>query len=324
MSLLFLAACTRYEPSLDGPNGRSLTLGAYTTPREVYGLAILPAFADRWKARTGADLTFVESYAPSGAQARAVAAGFEADVVALSLEVDVDALVDADLVTHDWREGPNDGIATYSLAVIAVRPGNPKGIRDWADLARPDVDVLTPNPATSGGAMWNVLAIWGAATRAGLDPEPLLTGILSRVSVMDTGARESILHFEQGLGDAAITYENEVLLAIKEGREIEYVLPRSTIVIENPIAVVDVYADKHRNRDLAEAFVEYCATPPAQAAYARFGLRPISADATPAALPRAEDAFTIRDLGGWDHVREQVFAPGALYDRAAAAAAAVR
>lgn len=310
------------------PVTRKLTLAAYSTPREAYGREVLPAFARAWKAKTGETVVFEESYQASGAQARAVVAGFEADVVALSLEPDVVAIEKAGLITHDWRATPTQGLVTTSLAVIAVRPGNPKGVRDWPDLARADVEVLTPNVRTSGGAMWNVLGVWGAALRghAGVtagDPrgaEALLTGILRRVSVMDKGARESIVTFEKGVGDAAITYENEVLGARKAGRPIDYVVPPGTIRIDNPIAVVDVFADKHGVRDVAEAFVAFVTTPEAQKAFADYGLRPVDPSVLPPGLPTPTDTFTVADLGGWDAVRSTVFDDGAAYDRALALA----
>ena len=146
--------------------------------------------------------------------------------------------------------------------------------------------------------------------------EKLLSGVLGRVSVMDKGARESIVNFEKGVGDAAITYENEVLVAQKEGQAMDYVVPPSTIRIDNPIAVVDTYAKKHGNEDLAQAFVEFCLTPESQAAYAQYGLRPVDQSQTPAGLPQPADAFTIRDLGGWDAVKAQVFDKGGVYDQA--------
>lgn len=242
--------------------------------------------------------------------------GFEADVVALSLDPDVAVLEAAGMVAPTWRDKPHGGIVTTSLAVIAVRPGNPKKIADWADLARPDVEVLTPNVRTSGGAMWNVLAIWGSASRAGQDGLGLLTGVLARVTVMDKGARESIVTFEKGVGDAAITYENEVRVATAEGQAMEYIVPPRTIVIENPVAVVDTWADKHGNRDLAEAFVAFCHGAEAQAAYARYGLRPVDAAAMPKDLPAPGETFTIRDLGGWEKAQAEVFAKGGVYDRA--------
>lgn len=333
LALSLLLACSNPEPA--GPDAatpaaartRTLTLAAYTTPREAYGKAILPAFAAHWKQKTGEDVKFEESYQGSGAQARAVKEGFEADVVALSLDPDVKVLEDAGLITHDWRAGEHGGIVTDSLAVIAVRPGNPKKLADWPDLARADVEVLTPNVRTSGGAMWNVLAIWGAGVRghAGVTAgdeagaTALLRGVLARVSVMDKGARESIVNFEKGVGDAAITYENEVLVAKKEGQAMDYVVPPSTILIENPVAVVDAYAKKHGNEDIATAFVAFLHGPEAQKAYAEYGLRPVDAAALPPGFPTTADVFTIRDLGGWSATKVKVFDKGGVYDQAAPA-----
>ena len=307
------------EPATAG-KARKLTLAGYTTPREAYGQEILPAFAKHWQAKTGETVTFEESYQGSGAQARAVVEGFEADVVALSLEPDVRVVEKAGLITHDWTATPSGGMVSRSLAVIAVRPGNPKGIADWKDLSRADVEVLTPNVRTSGGAMWNVMAIYGAGLRGtGGGPGPaeeLLSSVLSRVSVMDKGARESIVTFEKGKGDAAITYENEVLVSRAAGRAMDYVVPPSTIVIENPMSVVDTYAEKHGNLDIANEFVAFCGTPEVQAMYVRHGLRPIDATPLPAELPTPADAFTVKDLGGWTDVTKLLFEKEALYDRA--------
>ena len=337
MLLLSLLACgagdtpasapanTPAAPAGTAAKTRTLTIAGYTTPREAYGKAILPAFAARWKEKTGEEVKFEESWQGSGAQARAVKEGFEADVVALSLDPDVKVIEEAGLITHDWRAGASGGIVTRSLAVIAVRAGNPKGIKDWTDLKRADVEVLTPNVRTSGGAMWNVLAIWGAGMRghAGVTAGDaagsldLLRGVLARVSVMDKGARESIVNFEKGVGDAAITYENEVLVARKEGQQMDYVVPPSTILIENPVAVVDRYAEKHGNQDIAAAFVDFLSTAEAQRAFADYGLRPVDASVAPAGLPQPTDLFTIRDLGGWQEARARVFDKGGIYDQAA-------
>lgn len=315
------------SPGSPSARTRTLTLAAYTTPREAYGQAILPAFARQWMEKTGETVRFEESYQGSGAQARAVREGFEADVVALSLDPDVALLQDAGLITHDWRAVGQGGMVTQSIAVIAVRPGNPGNIQDWTDLGRADLSVLTPNVRTSGGAMWNVLAIWGAGIRghAGVNRDDasgataLLADVLGRVAVMDKGARESLVNFEKGVGDAAITYENEVLIARSEGVAMDYVVPPSTILIENPIAVVDVYAARHGNADLAEAFVRFCQEPEAQRAFASYGLRPVDAAQTPPELPRPRDLFTVRDLGGWGEVKARVFATGGAYDLALAA-----
>lgn len=302
---------------------RRLTVAGYTTPREVYERTIFPLFAAEWSTKTGEELTFEATWQSSGALARAVREGLEADVVALSLDPDVAILEEAGLVTHHWRAGPHGGMVTQSLVVLAVRPGNPKQIRDWPDLTRPDVKVLTPNLRTSGGAMWNVLALVGASIRRG---EPTyvvvdqLSRVLDRVEVMDKGARESLVTFEKGVGDVAITYENEVLGARRSGQRLDYVVPRSTILIENPLVVVDQYASKRGNHDLAEAFVRFCHSPVAQEAYAEYGLRPVDTTTTPAHLPAPADLFTVRDLGGWANVKRDVFGAGGLYEQATAKA----
>ncbi len=305
-----------------------LTLGAYTTPREVYGSALIPAFRARWQAQTGRELEVRESYLGSGAQARAIAAGFEADVAALSLEPDIVQLERAKLITHDWKSGPTRGVVTRSLVVIGVRPGNPQGIHDWQDLTRPGVEVLTPNVRTSGGAMWNVMAVYGAARRgqAGVKPDEavdLLARVLANVRIMDRSARDSMLTFERGVGDAIITYENEMLVGQKKGKQYEYVIPRSTVLIENPVAVVDGHTRRHGSELLARAFVEFLVTPEAQRTYADHGLRPVSGvvEAEVARrFPEPGDVFTVEDLGGWAWVERDVFGEGAVYDRAVARA----
>jgi sulfate transport system substrate-binding protein len=310
---------------------RTLTLGAYTTPREVYGKAIIPAFQRDWKQKTGQDVRFQESYLGSGAQARAIAGGFEADVAVLSLEADIDSIARAGLIQRDWRQGTNLGMVTRSVVVIAVRKGNPKAIRDWDDLRRKGLQVLTPNVRTSGGAKWNISALYGAALRGGTSAakgdagaaEALLRGVLHNVAVMDKGARESMINFEKGVGDAAITYENEVLVGRKSGETYDYVVPHASILIENPAAVVDKYADKHGNRDLAEAFVRFLTTPEAQRAFAAYGLRPVDAGVareTAGNFPPVRDLFSIRDLGGWAQVEKILFAPNGVYERAMAGA----
>jgi sulfate/thiosulfate-binding protein len=327
IAAFILAACGGDAPS-DGtgaPSAVKLTIAAYTTPREAFGKAILPGFAASWKAKTGQDVTFEESYQGSGAQARAVIDGLEADVVALSLDPDIAKIEKAGLITHDWRSGPSGGIVSRSVVVLAVRPGNPKGIHDWADLTKDGTEVLTPDVKTSGGAMWNVAAIYGAATRghAGVaagDPvaaERFLGGVFQHVVVMDKGARESIVNFEKGVGDVAITYENEVIVAKQAGEKMDYVVPSSTILIENPAAVVDAYATKHGTQEVATAFVAYLQGPEAQKAYLEYGLRPADdVNGATSGLPVVTDLFDVRALGGWDKVKADVFADGASYDRA--------
>jgi len=216
-----LTGCARKKEAAPQPVADTLVLAAYTVPKEAYTGEIIPAFREHWRRKTGREVDVQQSYEASGAQARAVAGGFEADVVALSLEGDVDKITDAGLITHDWRARPWGGFITRSLVVIATRPGNPKNIRDWSDLTRSDVEVLYPNPKTSGGAMWGVNAIYGAGLKLSEaetgTPDPvvardLLKRIQARVKVMDKSGRESVTTFERGIGDALVTYENEVLL----------------------------------------------------------------------------------------------------------------
>ena len=294
-----------------------LTLAAYTTPREAYA-EIIPAFQNYWKDKTGQTVTFEESYQGSGAQSRAVAEGFEADIVALSLEADINRLEKAGLITHDWRSQPYDGMVSTSVVAFATREGNPKNIHDWADLVQPDLAILTPNPKTSGGAMWNVLALYGAAKRGHVEgisaddagAQDFLLSVLKNVAVMDKGARESITNFEKGVGDVAITYENEVLVGQQAGQNYELVLPSSTIRIDNPVAIVDTYVDKHGSREAAEAFVDFLFTKEAQEIFAKHGLRssnPEVAKATETTYPPIEDLFTIDEFGGWSEATPKFF-----------------
>jgi sulfate/thiosulfate-binding protein len=312
-----------------GQSGRgtvTLILGAYTTPREAYTKAILPQFKTYWKQKTGREVEFQESYQGSGAQSRAIISGFEADVAALSLEGDIDRIAQAGLIDHDWKASPYQGIVTTSVVVIATRPGNPLGLRDWNDLTRPGLKLVTPDPKTSGGAQWNIAAIYGAALRGYTDAakddptsvRDFLKRVLGAVLIMDKGARESIMTFEKGVGDAAITYENEVLVGRMAGRRYEYSVPRSTILIENPVAVVDKYVDKHGVREAAEAFVQYLRSKDAQRIFARYGLRPVDPEvaAEPdVKFPGVEDLWKIDSLGGWKQAGGEIFGPQGVYTK---------
>lgn len=300
-----------------------LTLGAYTTPREAYA-EIIPLFQADWKKKTGQTVTFEESYQGSGAQSRAVVEGFEADIVALSLEADINRIEKAGLITHDWRTEPFGGMVSTSVVAFAVREGNPKNINDWADLVQPDLEILTPNPKTSGGAMWNVLALYGAAQRGHVEgftaddagAQDFLLGVLRNVSVMDKAARESITTFEKGIGDVAITYENEVLVGQQAGINYELVLPTSTIRIDNPVAIVDTHVDKHGTREVAEAFVDFLFNREAQEIFAKHGLRspdPEVAEATVEQYPPIEDLFTIEEFGGWNEATPAFFGDEGIF-----------
>ena len=337
VALLSLVACgskSSADPSAANTTGGAkagggsitLTLGAYTTPREAYA-KIIPLFQTQWKAKTGQEVKFEESYLGSGAQARAIVQGFEADIAALSLEADITNIVKAKLITHDWKSGPQKGIGSDSVVAFAVRKGNPKGIKDWADLAKPGVEILTPNPKTSGGAMWNILAVYGAAKQgfvAGIAKDDdaaaqkFLLAVLNNVTALDKGARESITNFEKGVGDVAITYENEVLVGQKNGQDYELVIPAATILIENPVAVVDAYADKHGTRAAAEAFVNFLYTQEAQQIFADYGLRSIDpkvAKTTAAQYPPVTHLFDITYFGGWDKATPAFFGDDGLYTK---------
>jgi sulfate/thiosulfate-binding protein len=305
---------------------RELILAAYSVPKEAYETRIIPAFQKHWKQKTGQDVRVRSSYGASGAQARAIIGGFEADVAALSLESDIEQVAKAGLITHNWRRGPHKGIVAASVVAFGVRKANPKGIRTWEDLAKPGVEVLYPNPKTSGGAMWDVLAIYGAGLKLappGTTAETYAAGLVKRiqknVKVMDKSGRESVTTFERGVGDVIVTYENELLPRIRSGRPYELVVPPETILIENPVALVDRHADKHRVRDLAEGFVAFLAGTEAQRAFGDLGFRPLGetpegTDGPP--LPRPAALFTIGDLGGWGKVSATIFGPQGVWTRA--------
>jgi sulfate transport system substrate-binding protein len=289
-------------------------------------------FAAQWKAKTGQEVTFEESYLGSGAQSRAIVEGFEADIVALSLDADVERIAQAGLITHDWHTSPYAGMVSTSIVAFAVRKGNPNNIRDWADLAQPDLEVLTPNPKTSGGAMWNILALYGAALRGKIEGVPagdeaaatrFLKAVLENVTVMDKGARESITNYEKGVGDVAITYENEILVGRQNGQDYEMIIPRSTILIQNPAAVVDAYVDQHGTRAAAEAFVAFLFTQAAQEVFAKHGLRSVDPDvarATASQYPPVEDLFTIdQEFGGWKDATPKFFGDAGIYTQAISA-----
>lgn len=325
--MLVLSACSNKPgENTNQASGASitLTLGAYTTPREAYK-ELIPIFQAQWKEKTGQQVNFEESYLGSGAQSRAIVEGFEADIAALSLEADIIRIQNAGLITHDWKSGPYKGMVSTSIVSFAVKDGNPEAIYDWADLAKPGIEILTPNPKTSGGAMWNILALYGAAKRGYVEGVPqddeaaaaeFLLAVLNNVTVMDKAARESITNFEKGVGDLAITYENEVLVGQMGGQTYDLVIPRSTILIENPIAVIDTYVDKHGTRQVAEAFVDFLFTAEAQQIFARYGLRSVDpevAKATSDQYPTVTDLFTVDYFGGWDDIATDIFGDQGVY-----------
>ncbi len=326
--LLCMAAASRPGEAAEP---RELILAIYSVPKEAYERSIIPSFQRYWRQRTGQEVRIRASYGASGAQARAIIGGFEADVAALSVEGDVEQIVKAAAISHDWRQTPHNGMVAASVVALGVRKGNPKGIKTWEDLARPGIQVLYPNPKTSGGAMWDIIAIYGAGlkqaernasgkkvdqTAAAETAAGLLKRIQRNVKVMDKSGRESVTTFERGVGDVIVTYENELLPRIKSGRPYDIIVPAETVWIENPAAVIDRNADRHKVRDVAEAFVAFLHDKEAQTAFLNAGFRPIDQSQMTNARDRPAQLFTIHDLGGWDLVSAKLFGPKGLWTTA--------
>jgi sulfate/thiosulfate-binding protein len=286
-----------------GGGGTRLTLVAYSTPREAYA-ALIPAFQ---KTDGGKGVTFSQSYGASGDQSRAVSSGLPSDVVALSLAPDVTKLAGAGLVAKEWNSDQYKGMVTDSVVALVVRKGNPKNIHSWADLVKPGVQVITPNPFSSGGARWNVMGAYGAQIKQGKSPaeaKAYLEQLFRNVPVQDKSARESLQTFVGGKGDAMIAYENEAIAAQQADQPVDYVIPDQTILIENPIAVVT----KSKHPEQAGAFVDFLRSPEGQGIFASKGYRPVNEQAAGAdKFPRPSGLFTIDDLGGWDQVTKTFF-----------------
>ena len=323
---IIFPGCTHNKAKTD-KNEITLTLGAYTVPKEAYQKEIMPAFKEYWKEKTGQEVQFYESYMASGAQSRAITGGFEADIAALSLEKDINRLKDAGLITHDWKKTLHNGFVTRSVVVIAFRSGNPKDIRDWEDLAGEDINVLYPSPKTSGGAMWDINAVYGAGLKLteiknGVPDQAyarrLLKSIQKRVKVMDKSGRASITTYENGIGDAILTYENEALLRKKQGKNFPFIIPEATILIENPIALIDKNVDKHNNRDAAEAFIEFVHQKKAQQAFAKYGFRPVDDEILKEfkeQYPVPQYLFDIHYLGGWERVQKELYGQEGIWTK---------
>ncbi|MFB5762864.1 sulfate ABC transporter substrate-binding protein [Paenibacillus medicaginis] len=302
-------------------NGRAedatLVIGAYSVVKDAMA-EIIPRFQTKWEAETGQKVDFQESYEASGTQARAIAGGFEADVTMLAMEGDVKKLVSAGLISPQWKERKHEGMITRSIVVLGTREGNPLGITDFADLTKPGVKVLYPNPKTSGGAQWDINAIYGAGLKMSeeqgeKDPaaaKGFLEAVHRNVESLDKSGRASMAAFEYGVGDVIVTYENELLARIAKGVKYDIVVPEHTILIENPAAVVDKNVDKHGNRKLAEAFVDYLQSEEAQRIFAENGFRAVDDTVfkeTESRFPQPSGLFDINYLGGWDKVRDELY-----------------
>ncbi len=301
---LLAAACggTSNAANEDSGGGK-LTLVAYSTPQEAYE-AIIPAFQ---KTAEGKGVEFEQSYGASGEQSRAVEAGLPADVVEFALDSDITRLVDAGLVDSDWSQNEYKGILTDSVVSFVVRKGNPDDIQTWDDLLKPGVEVVTPNPFTSGGARWNIMAAYGAQIKQGKSKEEAvayLNELFQHVAVQDASARDALQTFTGGKGDVLLSYENEAITAQQKGENVDYVIPEQTILIENPVAVT---SDAPQS---ATDFVKFLYSDEAQKIFGEKGYRPVVKSVaeqfdykTPPTL------FTIQDFGGWGTVKDEFFDP---------------
>jgi sulfate/thiosulfate transport system substrate-binding protein len=310
-SLLALAACGDDASAGAGDGGgSSIDLVAYSTPESAYN-ELEGMFQGTGE---GEGVEFSASYGPSGDQSRAVEAGQPADYVNFSLESDVTRLVDAGLVAEDWNQNEHDGIVADSVVVIVTRPGNPLGIEGWEDLVEPGVEIVTPNPGSSGGARWNILAAWGHVIATGgseKDAEKYLTQFFENTVALPGSARDALTSFTSGNGDVLISYENEAILARQNDAELDYVVPQETLLIETPAAVTES-AD-----EAASAWLDFLWTEEAQAVFRTFGYRPVVEGiegevegATDPAdpFPTPETLLTVgEDFGGWPEAGEKFF-----------------
>ncbi|HEY4921101.1 MAG TPA: sulfate ABC transporter substrate-binding protein [Xanthobacteraceae bacterium] len=300
----------------------TLLNASYDPTRELYA-HLSKAFAERYTARSGRTIEIKTSNAGSGAQARAVIDGLQADIVTLALAFDVDAIADRGLIAADWQKRlPQNSSPYTSTIVFLVRKGNPRAIRDWDDLVRPGIKVITPNPKTSGGARWNYLAAWGyAVKRYGSDEKArdFVKALYANVPVLDTGARGATMTFvERGIGDVLVAWENEAFLAVNElGKDrFDIVVPSISILAEPPVAVVDKVVDRKGTRAAAQAFLDYLYTPDAQAIIAQDGYRPRDATVAPqyaARFPQVQ-LRTIADFGGWRSAQATHFNDRGVFD----------
>jgi sulfate/thiosulfate-binding protein len=300
---LVAASLTSSHPASASSESASISLVAYSTPRDAY-TKLIPAFTGT---AAGKGTSVQQSYGGSGEQARAVINGLKADVVEFSLEPDMTSLVKAGLVAKSWKQEPFRGIVTRSVVVFVVRKGNPKHIRTWNDLVKPGTDIVVPNVQTSGGAKWDVIAAYGAQRKLGkshAQSVTYLSKLYEHVVSQDKSAREALQTFLAGRGDVLLSYENEAIFAQKHGQAVDFVMPKSTIQIANPIAVVKTSG----NKTTARAFVSFLRTKPAQVIFAQNGYRPVLRSAAKGfSFPYPPGVFSIQWLGGWAKVDKQFF-----------------
>jgi sulfate/thiosulfate transport system substrate-binding protein len=326
LAILALAAGASSAAAQGGGKPVTLLNVSYDPTRELYE-DFNQQFAAHWKGKTGQVVTVRQSHGGSGKQARSVIDGLEADVVTLALAYDIDQIAEkAGLLPANWQSRlPNNSAPYTSTIVLLVRKGNPKGIKDWGDLAKPGLSVITPNPKTSGGARWNYLAAWAWALRQPGGNEATAKAFVSKlyknVPVLDAGARGSTTTFvERGIGDVLIAWENEALLAIKElgPGKFEVVAPSVSILAEPPVAVVDKVAGKHGTKAVAQAYLEYLYTDVGQEIAAKHFYRPRSAAVAAkyaSQFPKLQLVTVDEVFGGWKKAHAAHFADGALFDQ---------
>jgi sulfate/thiosulfate-binding protein len=288
----------------DSSGGGKLDVVGYSTPEAVYTENLEPAFEERSK---GGGVSFSNSFGASGDQSRAVAAGQPASVVHFAQGGDMERLVEeGEIVAKDWNKQPYDGIAQNSVVVITVRSGNPKGIKSFDDVLSKDVDVVTPNPFSSGAARWNIMAVYGSEIDAGKSPDEALAAVktlLEKAVAQPGSARDALSAFTQGQGDVLLGYENEAIKAEEEGEDVEYVIPPSTIQIETPIA-----ATKDAPEPAAQDFLDFVWSDQGQEIWAENGYRPVNPKLVdPKQFPTPDDLFTIDQFGGWGKVNDEFF-----------------
>ena len=328
-----MAACTATtETSPNAPQAAGsakkdveLTLVSFAVTKQAHE-AIIPKFVEKWQKEQNQKVTFKQSYGGSGSQTRAVIDGLEADVVHLALAGDTSKIEKAGLIDKGWeQEFPNEAIVSKSVAALVTREGNPKNIKEWSDLEKDGISLITADPKTSGVAKWNFLALWNAASKkAGNNDDKAqeaLVKVFKNVPILTKDAREATdAFFKQGQGDALINYENEIILAGQKGQKVTYVVPDVNISIDNPIAIVDKNVAKHGTKEVAEAFVKFLYTPEAQTEFAKLGFRPV--DETVAKekkfadlYPQVKQLATVKDLGGWGAINKKFFEDGAIFDK---------
>jgi sulfate transport system substrate-binding protein len=299
---LVVGGCGGGDGAAAGADGGKLDVVGYSTPEAVYEEALEPGFEGT---SAGAGVGFSNSFGASGDQSRAVEAGQPASVVHFAQGGDMSRLVEAGLVSRDWDKQPYGGIAEDSVVVIATRKGNPEGIESFDDLLTKDVEIVTPNPFSSGGARWNLMAVYGSQLHQGRSEAEALAAVktlLEKTVVQPGSARDALAAFTQGEGDVLLAYENEAIKAQEEGEEVDYTIPPSTILIETPIAAtLDAPA-------AAQDFLDYIWSDAGQEIWAENGYRPVNRKLVdPKRFPTPKDLFTIAEFGGWDKVNDEFF-----------------